>query len=169
MWADADYWFGPDGGVTVMFYKGSKDMNQTDPNGNAFTYRPSLYRVGAFANYLFFDKLDVLGGYIHSNDDWKTVATGPTGTYLADSYRGEADYYPKTGTVIMARLDRSTASVTGQPNMRTRAWGFGAEHALTQRGNIVLRGAFTQEHDGDPVALVGTTDKLFRLDIRYMW
>jgi len=169
VWADADYWFGPDGGVTVMFYKGSKDMNQTDPNGNAFTYRPSLYRVGAFANYLFFDKLDVLGGYIHSNDDWKTVATGPTGTYLADSYRGEADYYPKTGTVIMARLDRSTASVTGQPNMRTRAWGFGAEHALTQRGNIVLRGAFTQEHDGDPVALVGTTDKLFRLDIRYMW
>jgi hypothetical protein len=169
VWADADYWFGPDGGVTVMFYKGSKDMNQTDPSGNAFTYRPSLYRVGAFANYLFFDKLDVLGGYIHSNDDWKTVATGPTGTYLADSYRGEADYYLKTGTVIMARLDRSTASVTGQPNMHTRAWGFGAEHALTQRGNIVLRGNFSQEHDGDPVALVGTTDKLFRLDIRYMW
>ena len=22
VWADADYWFGPDGGVTVMFYRG---------------------------------------------------------------------------------------------------------------------------------------------------
>jgi len=169
VWADADYWFGPDGGVTVMFYKGSKDMIQTDASGNSFTYRPNLYRVGTFGNYLFFDKLDLLGGYVHSDDDWETSQSGPMGKYLANSYRGEADYYVKTGTVIMARLDRMTANVTGQPNMHTRAFGIGAEHALTEKGNIVLRGAFTQEHDGDPVALVGTTDKLFRLDIRYMW
>ena len=103
-----------------MFYKGSKDMNQTDPSGNAFTYRPSIYRVGAFGNYLFFDKLDLLGGYIHSDDDWEISQSAPAGKYLANSYRGEADYYLKTGTVIMARLDRSTANVTGQPNMHTR-------------------------------------------------
>jgi hypothetical protein len=169
VWADVDYWFGPDGGVTVMFYKGSKDMNQTDPSGNAFTYRPNLYRVGVFGNYLFFDKLDLLGGYVHSDDDWKTVQNGPTGTYLANSVRAEADYYIKTGTVVMVRLDRMTANVTGQRNILTRAWGIGAERALTERGNIVMRAAFNQEHDGDPVALTGTTDKLFRLDIRYMW
>jgi hypothetical protein len=53
--------------------------------------------------------------------------------------------------------------------MRSQAWGIGGEHALTSLGNVVLRAAYTQEHDGDPVALAGTTDKLFRLDIRYMW
>jgi hypothetical protein len=36
-------------------------------------------------------------------------------------------------------------------------------------GNVVLRASYNQEHDGDPLALVGTTDKLFKLDIRYMW
>jgi hypothetical protein len=53
--------------------------------------------------------------------------------------------------------------------MRSQAWGIGGEHALTSLGNVVLRAAYTQEQDGDPVALAGTTDKLFRLDIRYMW
>ena len=28
VWADADYWFGPDGGVTVMMYRGTKDQIQ---------------------------------------------------------------------------------------------------------------------------------------------
>jgi hypothetical protein len=69
----------------------------------------------------------------------------------------------------MARLDRSSSSVTGSPTMHSRAFGFGAERALTSLGNIVLRATYNQEHDGDPVALMGTTDKLFRLDIRYMW
>ena len=26
VWADADYWFGPDGGVTAMMYRGTKDQ-----------------------------------------------------------------------------------------------------------------------------------------------
>jgi hypothetical protein len=89
--------------------------------------------------------------------------------YIANTYRGEANYYLKTGTVIMARLDRGTSSIDPQPTMHTRAWSIGGEHALTSLGNVVLRAAYTQEHDGDPVALVGTTDKLFKLDIRYMW
>jgi hypothetical protein len=69
----------------------------------------------------------------------------------------------------MARLDRGTAKIPPQPLMHTRAWGFGAEHALTTLGNVVVRATYNQEHDGDPVALVGTTDKLFRLDFRFMW
>ena len=169
VWADADYWFGPDGGVTVLMYRGSKDQIQNAGLGNQFTYRPTFYRVGAFGNYLFFDKLDLLGGYIHSHDDWRWDQTSPISHYTADTYRGEVDYYLKTGTVINARLDRGTAKIDPQPTMHTRAWGIGGEHALTPLGNVVLRAAFNQEHDGDPVALVGTTDKLFRLDIRYMW
>lgn len=169
VWADADYWFGPDGGVTVMMYRGSKDQNQTDPEGNSFTYRPTFYRVGGFGNYLFFDKLDLLGGYIRSKDDWRWDQTSPMSHYTANNYRAEADYYIKTGTVIMARMDRGTATIAPNPTVHTRAWGIGAEHALTQLGNIVVRATYNQEHDADPVAVLGTTDKLFRLDFRFMW
>ena len=169
VWADADYWFGPDGGVTVLFYRGSKDQIQNAGADNQFTYRPTFYRTGVMGNYLFFDKLDLLGGYIRSNDDWEWVQGVPTSHYIANTYRGEADYYLKTGTVIMARFDRGTETIDPQPTMHERAWGIGAEHALTDLGNVVVRAAYNQEHDGDPVALVGTTDKLFRLDFRFMW
>src|SRR5664279_3350206 len=73
VWADADYWFGPDGGVTVLFYRGSKDQIQNAGADNQFTYRPTFYRTGAMGNYLFFDKLDILGGYVRSEDDWQTI------------------------------------------------------------------------------------------------
>jgi hypothetical protein len=169
VWADADYWFGPDGGVTVMMYRGSKDQIQNAGAPDQFTYRPTFYRVGAFGNYLFFDKLDLLGGYIHSHDDWEWSQGDKNQFYTADTYRGEADYYLKTGTVIMARIDRGTSGITTQPTMHNRSWGIGAEHALTQLGNIVGRISYNQEHDGDPVALLGSTDKLLKLDFRFMW
>ena len=169
VWADADYWFGPDGGVTVMFYRGSKDQVQNAGAANQFTYRPTFYRTGVFGNYLFFDKLDILGGYIHGQDDWQAVEKGPMGHYTADTIRGEADYYLKTGTAIMARYDHSLQTITSNPTMPSQAWGIGAEHALTQTGNVVARASYNQEHDGDPVGLLGTTDKLFKLDFRFMW
>ncbi len=169
VWADADYWFGPDGGATFMYYRGSKDQIQNEGQDNEFTYQPTFDRVGAFGNYLFFDKLDILGGYIHGRDDWEFVQDGPIANYTQNTYRGEVDYYPVTGTAIMARLDRGTATIPTQPTVHTRAWGIGAEHALTARGNVVARAAYTQEHDADPVALAGTTDKKFMLDFRFMW
>jgi hypothetical protein len=169
VWADADYWFGPDGGVTVLMYRGSKDQIQNAGADNQFTYRPTFYRVGAFGNYLFFDKLDILGGYIHSHDDWRWDQTSPMTYYTADNYRGEADYYIKTGTVIMARLDRGTAQIPTNPTVHTHAFGIGAERSLTDRGNVIVRAAYTQEHDADPVAVLGSTDKLFKLDFRFMW
>src|ERR1017187_1682432 len=169
VWADADYWFGPDGGVTVMMYRGSKDQIQTAEDGSQFTYRPSIWRSGAFGNYLFFDKLDLLGGYIHGQDDWQFVQGGTKANYTQDTYRGEVDYYLKTGTALMARLDRGTATIPTQPTVHTRAWGLGLEHSMTQTGNVVLRASYNQEHDADPVALLGSTDKLFKLDFRFMW
>src|SRR5664279_489733 len=92
VWADADYWFGPDGGVTVMMYRGSKDQVQNAGTPDEFTYRPTFYRAGVFGNYLFFDKLDLLGGYIHGQDDWQFVAGGPKANYTQDTYRGEVNY-----------------------------------------------------------------------------
>jgi hypothetical protein len=169
VWADADYWFGPDGGVTAMFYRGTKDQIQNVGMENEFTYRPTLWRSGVFGNYLFFDKLDLLGGYIRSQDQWQWVQNGPLTNYIANTYRGEADYYLKTGTAFMARIDRSTQSIAPQPVMHTRVWAVGGEHAFTQLGNVVARATYQQEHDGDPLALVGTTDKLFKFDVRLMW
>ena len=169
VWVDADYWFGPDGGVTVMMYRGSKDQVQNAGTEDEFTYRPTFYRTGAFGNYLFFDKLDILGGFIHGQDDWQFLQTGPKASYTQNTYRGEADYYLKTGTVVMARVDRGTATIPTQPTVHTRAWGIGAEHALTATGNVVVRANYSQEHDADPVALLGSTDKLFKLDFRFMW
>lgn len=169
VWADADYWFGPDGGVTVMMYRGSKDQIQNSGAPDQFTYRPTFYRVGAFGNYLFFDKLDLLGGFIRSHDDWEWTQGAKLDYYTANNYRGEADYYFKPGTVVMARIDRGTSSISPQPTMHSRAWGVGVERALTQTGNIVARASYNQEHDGDPLALLGTTDKLFKLDFRFMW
>ena len=169
VWADADYWFGPDGGVTAMVYRGSKDQVQNAGMENEFTYRPTVWRSGVFGNYLFFDKLDILGGYIRSQDDWQWVQNGPLTNYIANTYRGEADYYIKTGTVIMARIDRGTATISPQPAC-TRGPGVSAPNTLLLTlGNVVCARLHTQEHDGDPVALVGTTDKLFKFDVRFMW
>lgn len=169
VWVDVDDWFGPDGGVTFLMYHGTKDQVQNAGTPDEFTFRPTIWRQGAFANYLFFDKLDVLGGYIHSKDDWLWNQGGPMSHYVADNYRGELDYYAKTGTVFMARIDRGTASIDPQPTMHNRAWGVGAEHALTDLGNVVARLTYNQEHDADPLALTGTTDKKLMLDIRIMY
>ncbi len=169
VWLDVDDWFGPDGGVTFMMYRGSKDQIQNSGAANQFTYRPTIWRQGAFANYLFFDKLDILGGYIHSKDDWQWTQGGAMSHYVANNYRGEADYYIKTGMVLMARLDRGSSSIAPQPTMHNRAWGVGAEHALTDLGNVIARLSYNQEHDADPVALMGTTNKKLMLDVRIMF
>lgn len=169
VWFDVDDWFGPDGGVTFLMYHGSKDQVQNAGAENAFTFRPDIWREGGFANYLFFDKLDILGGYIHSKDDWLWQQGGAMSHYVADTYRGEVDYYFKAGTAFMARVDRGTASIDPQPTVHDRAWGIGAEHALTDLGNIIARVTYNQEHDADPLALTGTTDKKLMFDIRIMY
>ncbi|MFP5277752.1 MAG: hypothetical protein ACLGPM_11585 [Acidobacteriota bacterium] len=169
VWADADYWFGEDSGVTVMMYRGSKDQIQNAGAPNEFTFRPTIWRQGMFGNYFMFDKLDLLGGYIHSQDDWQWTQGGGLNHYLANNYRGEVDYYIQTGTALMARIDRGTARITPQPKVADIAWGVGAEHALTPLGNVVARLTYNQEHDGDPLALAGTTDKNLMLDVRIMF
>ncbi len=169
VWFDADYWFGPDGGVTFMAYRGTKDQAQNQGTPDEFTYRPVVQRYGIFGNYLFFDKLDILGGYLHSRDDWQSVADEPKVDYTVNGYRGEVDYYLQTGFALMARYDRMNQTIAGQPAVHTEAWGVGAERALTPRGNVVLRATYNQERDSDPVAGGSAIDKLFRIDLRLMW
>jgi hypothetical protein len=168
-WIDADYWFGPDGGITFMTYHGTKDQIQNQGGSDEFTFRPRVRRYGILGNYLFFDKLDVLGGYIRSNDDWKDAADGPTTNYIANGFRGEVDYYIQNGFALMARYDHLSQSIAKAPSVSTQAWGVGASKALTALGNIVLRVTYNHEHDTDPVSGTVTADKLFKVDVRLMW
>jgi hypothetical protein len=169
IWFDADYWFGPDGGLTFMTYRGTKDQVQNPGADNEFTYRPVIRRYGGFGNYYFFDKLDVLGGYLRSDDDWMDVANGGMSRLTTNGYRGEVDYYFKPGTAAMARVDYLARKVDGQDFGTARSWGIGALHALTERGNVVLRGTYTQERDTDPSFGQPTVSKNFVLDLRVMW
>ena len=168
-WFDADYWFGPDGGVTFMTYYGTKDQVQNAGGPDQFTFRPTIRRYGVFGNYLFFDKLDVLGGYIRNHDDWKDTLNGATSSYIANGYRGEVDYYIQRGFVVMARYDRLSQTIAGGPKAKTAAWGVGGEKALTELGNVVIRATYNHEHDADPVSGGVVTDKLFKIDLRLMW
>ena len=167
-WLDADYWFGPDGGVTFMTYYGKKDQVQNQGAFDEFTYRPIIRRYGVFGNYLFFDKLDVLGGYLRSNDDWQDQPNKTT-KFTSNGYRAELDYYIQRGFAVMARYDRMKQMIAGGPANHTEAWNFGGEKALTEMGNVVLRATYGQERDQDPVSGSVVTDKLFKIDLRLMW
>jgi hypothetical protein len=168
-WFDADYWFGPDGGITFMTYYGRKDQVQNQGGPDAFTFRPTIRRYGVFGNYLFFDKLDVIGGYLRSRDDWKDTFNSATTNFTGNGVRGELDYYFKRGVAITARYDRLSQTIAGGPAAHTEAWGVGGLHALTELGNVVIRAAYTHERDTDPVSGSVTTDKLFKVDLRLMW
>jgi hypothetical protein len=169
VWFDADYWFGPDGGVTFMTYYGRKDQLQNQGTPEEFTYRPTIRRYGVFANYLFFDKLDIQGGYLRSRDDWQDAAGGTLANFIVNGYRGELDYYLKPGFAVMGRYDRLSQTTAGGPAAHATAWALGGEKALTDMGNVVLRATYGHERDTDPASGSVTTDKLFKLDLRLMW
>ncbi|HYW43325.1 MAG TPA: hypothetical protein VE959_10750 [Bryobacteraceae bacterium] len=168
-WFDADYWFGPDGGVTFMTYHGTKDQVQNQGAPDEFTYRPTIRRYGVFGNYLFFDKLDVLGGYLRSDDDWQDEPGANVTHFISNGYRGELDYYIQRGFAVMARYDRMKQTIGGGTANHTDAWSLGSEKALTELGNVVLRAAYSHERDQDPVSGSVVTDKLFKIDVRLMW
>ncbi len=169
VWFDADFWFGPDGGVTFMTYYGRKDQIQNPGTPFEFTFRPTVRRYGVFGNYLFFDKLDVQGAYLRSRDDWEDAAGSAITNYIANGYRAEADYYIRQGFAVMGRYDRLSQTIASGPVAHSEAWAVGGEKALTDLGNVIIRASYSHERDTDPVSGSVTRDKLFRLDLRVMW
>ena len=138
-WFDADYWFGPDGGVTFMTYYGTKDQVQNQGADDEFTFRPTIRRYGVFGNYLFFDKLDVLGGYLRSSDDWQDEAGGKTTRFTSNGYRAEV------GLLHPARLRSHGQVRPHEAEYRRRAGDpyRGLEHRQREsaHGNGQRRGA----------------------------
>ena len=173
VWFDADYWFGPDGGVTFMMYHGSKDQIQNQGDADR-VHLPShhLPRTASSATTC-------------SSTSWMFSAATSAATTTGRLGSGSADVAttPRTATAARWTTTSSPASRSWRgydaaaarasrrsPTMHTQRLGHRQrERALTELGNVVLRATYNQEHDADPVALRGTTDKLFKLDVRFMW
>lgn len=169
VWFEGDYLFGPDGGLSVMGYQGKKFQVQNAGSPDEFTYEPEARRIGLFGNYLFFDKLDVLGGYMWGRDDWQWQATDPVVDYNLHSWFGEVEYYIQPGFVAMGRYDDQREKIDGDVGSTyTRAWSVGLTKTLTKLGNVRARLTYTDEHSTDPTNAIGT-DKLLKFDVRLGW
>lgn len=167
---DLDYWYAPESGVTFLDYYGTKDNVQTDPAGNQFTFHPTIRRQGVFANYKFFSKVDVLGGYMHSNDDWQAVQSGPLSSFIGNDYYGAVDYYINQGLAVSGRFDRLNQKITGSTGVgpqNTHDWTIGVNKTFTPSGNIIGRLAYSDLAGRDPVAAAKNTDKFFQADIAF--
>jgi hypothetical protein len=168
VWADVDFWYAPESGVTFFNYYGRKDQVQNSGLANQFTYHPTIRRQGVFANYMIKHRVDVLGGYLHSNDDWQTVPGGPLGRFTGNDSFGAVDYYIVQGLAVSARYDLLHQQVTDGVGLQSlHDWTIGVNKTLTPSGNIVARAAYSYLSGRDPVGGVKSTDKVFQADIAF--
>lgn len=170
MWADIDFWYAPESGITFIDYYGKKDQNNTDALGNAFTFHPVIRRQGVFANYMWRYTLDLTAGYLHSHDDWLAAIGAVPGNFSGNDYFVGLDYYVKRGFAISGRFDRLNQEILGNGSVglqNTHDWTIGANKALTLSGNIVGRIAYSNLSGRDPVAAVKSTDRLVQADISF--
>jgi hypothetical protein len=169
-WADIDWWYAPESGVTFVDYYGKKDNLQTDELGNEFTFHPVIRRQGVFGNYKLLSKIDFLGGWMHSNDDWQAVEGGPLTAFIANDYYGAVDYYIRQGFAVSGRYDLLHQKITGASGVglqSTHDWTIGVSKTLTAAGNIVARVSYSYLSGHDPVTGLKGTDKLFQTDIAF--
>lgn len=170
VWADIDFWYAPESGITFIDYYGKKDQNNTDALGNAFTFHPVIRRQGIFANYMWRYTLDLTAGYLHSHDDWLAAIGAAPGNFSGNDYFVGLDYYIKRGFAISGRFDRLNQQILGNGSVglqNTHDWTIGANKALTLSGNIVGRIAYSNSSGRDPVAAVKSTDRLVQADISF--
>ena len=170
VWLDLDWWYAPESGVTLLGYYGTKDNAQTDSAGNAFTFSPHIRRQGIFANYKFFSKIDLLGGYLHNSDDWQVAEGGALGRYIGNDFYGAVDYYITSDLAVSARYDLLQHEITGPTGLgpqSTRNWGIGVSKTFTPLGNVIGRIAYGYLYGRDPIAAAKSTDRFFQADIGF--
>ena len=170
VWFDLDYWYAPESGVTFIGYYGRKDNLQTDSLGNQFTFQPHIRRQGVFGNYKLFSKVDFLGGYLHSSDEWQASQGGPLTRFVGNDYYGAVDYYILQGLAVSARFDRLNQKITGLSGVGSQNvhdWTVGVNKTLTPSGNVIARAAYRNLSGRDPVSATKRTDKLFQMDISF--
>lgn len=168
VWADIDWWYAPESGVTFINYYGQKDLTQNSGLPEQFTFHPHIQRQGVFANYMFKYKVDFLGGYMHSSDDWQPVEGGPLGHYTANNFYGAVDYYILQGFAVSARYDILHQQVTDVAGLQSiHDWTVGVNKTLTPSGNVIGRAAYSALSGRDPLSAIKTTDKRFQVDIAF--
>lgn len=169
VWADIDFWYAPESGVTFLNYYGKKDNLQTNLLGNQFTFHPVIRRQGVFGNYKLLSKVDFLGGWLRSDDGW-VAPDGSSAKFLANSYYGAVDYYILQGLAVSGRYDLLHQKITGGSGVGPQSihdWTIGASKTLTPSGNIIGRIAYSYLSGHEPVAATKSTDKLFQADIAF--
>jgi hypothetical protein len=168
IWAAADWWYAPESGISFVTYQGKKTQIQNSGAANQFSFNPHIRREGIFGNYMVWrDKVDVLGGYLHGNDDWEDLVTTAPGSYLSNGYFGEIDYYFRRDLAFAGRYDRLNQDITGIPKTKLEQWQVGVEKAFTASGNIVGRASVGNFHGPDPLSLVGSSTKTYQADIQF--
>lgn len=166
VWVDVDYWYAPESGVTFFDYYGEKD--NLAPDGTLF--QPTIRRQGVFANYRLLSKVDFLGGYLHSKDDWLAAAGSATSNFIGNDYYGAVDYYIKQSLAISGRYDllhQKITGITGGGLQSTHDWTLGINKTFTPSGNIIGRIAYSALSGHDPVTAIKSTDKLVQADISF--
>jgi hypothetical protein len=168
VWFDADWWYAPESGITFLDYYGKKDQTQNPGADNEFTYRAVLRRTGIFANYMFDNKIDVLGGYLRSKDDWQTAPGVGGGYYTANDYYGEVNYFVKQGLALAGRYDLIDPKVTGGVGRQsTHQWSAAVNQSFTRSGSIIGRLSYSYLSGRDPLAAVKGTSRLFQADVLF--
>lgn len=175
VWADIDFWYAPESGVTFLNYYGKKDNLQTDLLNNQFTFHPVIRRQGVFGNYKFlstnklFSAVDFLGGWLHSHDGWVAPDLS-SANFIGNDFYGAIDFYIVQGFSVSGRYDLLYQRITGSSGVGLQSnhdWTIGGSKTLTPSGNIIGRIAYSYRSGSDPVAAVKTTDKLVQADIAF--
>jgi len=169
LWLDLDYWYAPESGVTFLNYYGRKNQIQNSGLSDQFTYEPTIRRQGVFANYMLPNsKVDVLGGYLHSKDDWQQTSGVGDGYFKANDCFGEGDYYLKPGLVIATRYDLLHQTIPNGPGLESiHDWTIAGNKNFTPSGNIVGRLGYSYSSGRDPSTAVKSTSSQFQADIMF--
>ncbi len=171
VWADVDFWYAPESGVTFVDYYGRKDQIQDSGLPTQFTFSPNIRRQGAFANYMLAGyRINLLGGYMHSDDDWQATQGGPFDRFAANDYYGEADYYISQGFALAGRYDLLHQQITGPGGLgvqSTHDWAVALNKTFTPAGNVIGRIAYSYTTGREPVAAMKSTDKLVEADLAF--
>jgi hypothetical protein len=115
-------------------------------------------------------RIDILGGYLHSDDDWQVTQDGQIGAFRGNDYFIATDYYRKTGFAVAARYDRLNQKLFQGPGLQaTYQWTAGISKAFTRSGNIVGRLSFNDLSGKDPVTATPHTSKGFAADVAFNW
>ena len=171
IYADVDWWFAQESGVTFLSYYGKKNQLQNSGAPNQFNFYPVIRRNGVFANYRTFqNRLNLMGGFMDDHDGYELNQTGPTNDFISKDYYGELDYFIVRGTAAIVRYDRLNQRIKGGiGGVSQEQPSFGLERTLTPSGNIIGRVSYSNLHGRDPIQGIGSSSRTAMADVQFFF